>query len=409
MAAAADVPVVSRYTADSHNSPRSVSSKMAHLITHHDPFHIHKILGVLVLLHYIYRFYLVFQTGTAFPASESPLRAICGVILHGLLSWSSLLLPLPTRRNFAKPMIWPEFRLHSILFASRHVFSAILSLAHLWPKSNVGNLFARASIILGTVNLASIITQNYGCHVKRTTNSMPYPENVTPEQQLAIRRLYTTAQFGATVTCFMNDASMNFAPLLGIQMAPLLMTLVRKGKISTGMYHRVYATSLSLGYLMIFARLGMLFQKDGSDFDEDISLDTVAYTYRALVLFSLPFSRSRNYISAKTFWTGATLLATVVYPTMIVDGKTTMSINDESLAMATYVVRKIIALFFVVTMTKHVCTYAPLFGNPTIPAAAKNNAPTKESPIKLGNMGALDSLIDMIWRFLRNDFGTAAR
>jgi len=153
----------------------------------------------------------------------------------------------------------------------------------------------------------------------------------------------------------------------------------------------------------------MLFQKDGSDFDEDISFDTVAYTYRALVLFSLPFSRSRNYISAKTFWTGATLLATVVYPTMIVDGKTTMSIDDESLAMATYVVRKIIALFFVVTMTKHVCTYAPLFGNPTIPAAAKNNAPTKESPIKLGNMGALDSLVDMIWRFLRNDFGTAAR
>lgn len=393
---------------------------MAHLITHHDPFHIHKILGVLVLLHYIYRFYLVFQTGTAFPSAESPSRAICGVILHGLLSWSSLLLPLPTRRNFAKPMIWPEFRLHSILFASRHVFSAILSLAHLWPNGNIGNLFARASIILGTVNIASFITQNYGCNVKRTTNSMPYPENVTPEQQLAIRRLYTTAQFGATATCFMNDASMNFAPLLGIQMAPLLMTLVRKGKISTGMYHRVYAASLSLGYLMIFARLSMLFQKDGSndDDDDDISLDAVAYTYRALVLFSLPFSRSRNYISAKTFWTGATLLVTIIYPTAMhyffdevgVDGKTTMSINDDTLTMATYVVKKIIALFFVVTMTKHVCTYAPLFGSATsIPAAAKNPSSPTESSIKPGNMVALDSLIEMTWRFLRNDFGTAAR
>lgn len=393
---------------------------MAHLITHHDPFHIHKILGVLVLLHYIYRFYTVLQTGTAFPTAESPSLAIGGVVLHGLLSWSSLLLPLPTRRNFAKPMIWPEFRLHSILFASRHVLSAILSLANLWPRGNIGNLVSRASIILGTVNVASVITMKYGSNVQRTTNSMPYPENVTPEQQLAIRRLYTTAQFGATVTCFMNDASMNFAPLLGIQMAPLLMTLVRKGKISTRMYHQVYATSLSLGYLMIFARLFMLFNNDGSggDSNDDVSINTLSYTFRALVLFSLPFSRSRNYISAKTFWTGACILATIIYPSMMhycfdevgVDGKTTMSINGDTLLMATYFVRKIIALFFVVTMSKHVCTYAPLFGS--APAIASDPSITKKAPLKSGTLSSpllLNSLLETIWRFLRNDFGTATR
>ncbi len=392
---------------------------MAHLITHHDPFHIHKILGVLVLLHYIYRFYLLFETGTAFPAAESSSLAIGGVVLHGLLSWSSLLLPLPTRRNFAKPMIWPEFRLHSILFASRHVLSAILSLAHLWPYGMIGDLVARATIIIGTVIMAGIIANNYGSNVKRTTNSMPYPENVTPEQELAIKRLYTTAQFGATATCFMNDASMNFAPLLGIQMAPLLMTLVRKGKISTGMYHRVYATSLSLGYLMIFSRLFMLFKTDSVDTNgDDVNFYTVAYTVRALVLFSLPFSRSRKYISAKIFWTGAVFLATIIYPSMMhyffgkvgVDGMTKMSINENALIMATYFVKKTIALFFVVTMTKHVCTYAPLFGKET--ANTTSPTVTKESSIKSGNKKLplmLDSLLKLIWRFLRNDFGSAAR
>ena len=82
---------------------------MAKLFTHHDRYHVHKILGLLVLLHYIYRFALLYRYGDAFPSSaavKSPLIAdSAGVFLHGLLSWSSLLLPLPTKRNFNAPMV----------------------------------------------------------------------------------------------------------------------------------------------------------------------------------------------------------------------------------------------------------------------------------------------------------------
>ena len=79
---------------------------MAKLFTHHDQYHIHKTLGLLVLLHYLYRFALLYQYGDAFPSNvESPLVDSAGVILHGLLSWSSLLLPLPTKRNFNAPMV----------------------------------------------------------------------------------------------------------------------------------------------------------------------------------------------------------------------------------------------------------------------------------------------------------------
>merc|ERR1719291_786166 len=116
-------------------------------------------------------------------------------------------------------------------------------------------MIARSTIVLGTIHAASVITNRFGSRYQRTTNSLPHPSNVTSDQQLKIKRLYTKAQFGATVTSLINDPSINFAPLLGIQMAPFLMTLVRKGKISTGTYHRVYSASLSLGYIMVFIRL----------------------------------------------------------------------------------------------------------------------------------------------------------
>lgn len=109
---------------------------MAKLITPHDPYHIHKILGVLLLVHYIYRFALLIQYGDAFPflhnhhehEQHHRLYAVGGVALHGLLSWSALLLPLPAKRNFTSPIIWPEFRLHSIAFATRHVVTTIMAL-----------------------------------------------------------------------------------------------------------------------------------------------------------------------------------------------------------------------------------------------------------------------------------------
>ena len=322
---------------------------MAHLITHHDPYHIHKSLGLLVLLHYLYRFYLVFQTGTAFPPSEPTAVALCSVLLHGLLSWSSLLLPLPHRRNFSKPMIWPEFRFHSIVFASRHVLTTILSLANLWPSDDredvLCNSLARAAIILGTVKAASLVTDRYGDRKMRTTNNMPYEKNVSTSQQLAIKRLYTSAQFGSTITSLLNDPSMNFAPLLGIQMAPLLMTLVRKNKISTGAYHRIYAVSLSLGYVVIFLRL------------LDVEYNGIESTFRAFVLFNIPFKRIRQFVSARTFWMVTIALATIVYPVLL---------GDDIVVMEKFVsvslLKKVVWFGFIRTLVYQMITYAPLFG-----------------------------------------------
>jgi hypothetical protein len=362
---------------------------MAHLITSHDPYHIHKILGVLALLSYIYRYYLVFSTGSAFPNHRSiSIFAICSVIPHALLSWSSLLLPLPKTRNFSKPMIWPEFRLHSILFASRHVLCTVVTLSNLWPNNDNGNIgkiikdgVARAIIIMGTNHIASLITTHYGDCDKRTTNSMPYPPQITPAQQLIIKKWYSLSQFGASVSCLMNDASINFAPLLAIQMAPLLMTLVRKGKITIWTYHRVYSLSLFLGYVIVCTRLLLLFKpgyhgnyifdKEYIGDDSGMTARRVAYTIRAAILYNtliVPM-KLRNYASAKVVWLMVILFASIIYPLMSLmlasyyfTKDVEEEVGGEGITAFEEMLRKVILLAIVRTVAKQAIVYAPLFG-----------------------------------------------
>ena len=159
---------------------------MAKLITHHDPFHIHKLLGVLVLIHFVYRFlYAALLRGYVFCSVAAVNEGVCSpqqvhwdaacIVLHGLLSWSSLLLPLPAKRNFSSPMIWIEFRFHSITFASRAVIGSLISLYGLWPQQSLLlNLMAKLGLILGTCYTADYITAHYGCTEQRTVRYTVY-------------------------------------------------------------------------------------------------------------------------------------------------------------------------------------------------------------------------------------------
>ena len=86
---------------------------------------------------------------------------------------------------------------------------------------------------------------------------MPYPRWISQDMQNGVKNLYARAQFGATKTILFGDPTLSYFPLFGIQMAPLLMTLVRKGKITSITYHRVYAFSLFVSYVALFIRLCM--------------------------------------------------------------------------------------------------------------------------------------------------------
>lgn len=278
---------------------------MAKLITNHDPFHIHKILGLLVLIHYIYRFFLLFSSNTAFPENEDPFVASVGVFLHGLLSWSSLLLPLPAKRNFSSPMIWPEFRFHSINFASRHVICTIMTLNKLWPTNLIIRAVVKIALVLLTCFCATYITDHYGDKEKRTTNAMPYPKTISIDMQQKIKVRYARFQFLATMNCYFDDPTLCFTPILAIQAAPLLMTLVRKGKTTSIWFHRIYFLSL------FFSWLSGVIRAAKCDYTDIIAIG-------ALMALKLAYPLRVKYKTPRwQIWSGTGLFLIFIYPTFL--------------------------------------------------------------------------------------------
>ena len=236
---------------------------MAHLFTNHDKYHIHKTLGLLAFCNFILRFYYAIAYGTSFPFFESKVFSCSCVLIHALLPIASLTIPLPEKRNFAGPMIWKEFQLHSILFSCRHVLFTLITLLELWPtqyqtfsgeaeRSNKGiaiilECVIKYLIIIGVIKVAAVITEKYGDKEERTTNAMPYPGYLTEYEKTRIKCEYAKKQFGATIFAVFSGelaSSLNFAPLYAIQSAPFMMTLIRKGKCETVHYHRVYSATL---------------------------------------------------------------------------------------------------------------------------------------------------------------------
>ena len=91
------------------------------LVTKEDPYHFHKTLGIITFFNFIYQFYHIFFYGNMTLNSSNGLYLLG---LHALLPISSLIFHIPAIRNTKAPMIYPEFRLHSIIFGLRAIICA---------------------------------------------------------------------------------------------------------------------------------------------------------------------------------------------------------------------------------------------------------------------------------------------
>lgn len=287
---------------------------MAPLFTKHDPYNVHKTLGALVLAHTLYRVFLTLRHGTAFPIEEPLWRSSLGVLLHGLLSWSSLLLPLPQHRNYSSPMMWPEFRYHSITFATRHVCCTLLTLAGAWPSNVFLEALAKCCVIYGVVKVVGWITDTYGDRERRTTNAMVYPKEMTEEQREAVKAEYAKSQFAATAISVLPDATLSWMSVIPIQAAPLLMTLVRKGKISTFTYHRVYSFTLWSNVLLAFCVFYRALPFVADSAGERLSMQLLLASGTQMLLRKL---RLELCLPQLLVWTLFTLILFVVYPRML--------------------------------------------------------------------------------------------
>lgn len=232
----------------------------AKLVTHEDGrrFHIHKILGIASLSHYFYRFFRCCITGSMeFDSSWTTLICIC---VHALLSTTSLFFKIPDNRVQGKPMIWPEFRLHSIFFAWR----SILPMMFIWVSSHVTQmrpyvqLFGAFCILL-TMILADFTSSHFKkqgkLHPQNTTmRMMPFPEKTSQLLISLTNFYYSVCQVLATlIVLYATDYPRLLMVMFPIQLAAFLMTLVRKSIITGGTWHVLYAISLGLNYVHAIA------------------------------------------------------------------------------------------------------------------------------------------------------------
>lgn len=251
-------------------------TKISKLITHEDKFHIHKIMGCISLFNYFYLLFDYFYSGAV---AKLTLRTVDGKFigltwLHSILSLSALQFLIPRIRTGIIPMIWQEFRAHSIVFAMRS-FLLINVLYFIAKKFDVDvnsimksddnyNWYnaitgcARLGIVLLAMKLADLSTEHLRENKKETTTAtMPYWSDCPANVQSAIKYFYTHSQFMATFVCLFGKIPYILSVAFPIQFASFMMTLVRKNIISSFWYHMLYGGSLLAVYLINAADISL--------------------------------------------------------------------------------------------------------------------------------------------------------
>lgn len=234
---------------------------MARLLSHHDKYHVHAVLGMTALVHFLYRFGCLFiHREESFDPSYVSAIALC---VHVLLHVTSFQFVLPQNRIWTKPMLWREFRAHNAIFAYRHIVGALLGIwfRQFWMGApSVYSMITKLALVLGACAAADLATQKMGDTAKRTTNAMPYPGKTSATVEGMAKYFYAKAQFAATAIAAFGCPSLSFASMLAIEIASFLMTLVRKGVIEARTYHIVYAGAL---FVMFPALVATLHSDDG--------------------------------------------------------------------------------------------------------------------------------------------------
>ncbi len=201
------------------------------LITHEDPYYIHKTFGVFCLTNYLVQYYLFFvykvhylDWVTIFP--------------HILLNASSFIFvvlktrPTETKMNM---FIWEELRIHSLLFAWR------ACLCILFPQFKFYICFL-------TMFLADLTTKYHGIPNVSTVRGQHHKVGQRSLIKEFMGAFFSISQLGATYICFYSSSILVFSTLAPIQTSSFGMTLIRKNLITKTTWSVVYSFELLMTY-----------------------------------------------------------------------------------------------------------------------------------------------------------------
>jgi hypothetical protein len=224
------------------NTLAGISAWKKQLITNEDPMHIHKTLGMLCMLSYVFR---LAQTGPSDMGFASyPALTIPTVILHLLLNITSLVFKIPARRISSGYRIWPEYRLHSLVFLARSLAVMVLFWYEQTFHKEPNYDFNLAIIILGLVaaDLSSYSQRQYQSSTIRDLDTAEW-----------VKFLFSLAQFCGSANILYGlryRYSMHMLSVTVVQCNAFMMTIRRKNLASHAFLVTIYGLALAISMIV---------------------------------------------------------------------------------------------------------------------------------------------------------------
>lgn len=234
------------------------------LVTHEDPYHLHKTLGITCLMNFAYRYLYHFPTYGSLGYEEITTFNTMTMVAHMMLSSSSLIFNVLRVRLPKKPLlIYEEYRLHTILFTLRgcapYLYEATvraagrddIGLEHILATSPYIPFFAMMCLHL-VVDWVSTVHGTPGLTTVRVANKSSRLSTTLFRRSFSFYQIIAAASsVAATDIHFLN---MGYNTLIAIQSSTFLMTLVRKNIIRPYTHLAIYGACLvaSTGYIFLW-------------------------------------------------------------------------------------------------------------------------------------------------------------
>lgn len=278
------------------------------LFTHHDRYHLHKVLGFGCLFNFFLRIYWLIAYGSMYIYADT--QSLLIPIAHLTLSLSSLIFQVPLTRLNSKIIIWKELQLHNMVFTSRSATIMIYSIICIRNDIDISYkyyylyLIGKLALVVLHHMLADYITAKYNTNDKTTTRDINW-ENIPDNVKRGLKQYYAICQILAINSLILTDNDKTgsgvieaaFLVMFPIQLSTFLMTLVRKSIITNIHWHIFYTLSLVSPYFLIFNTL-----RSDSDGGYKNKLE-VAKVYLPVlyIIFRLQYNFNKYYLMFHIF------------------------------------------------------------------------------------------------------------
>lgn len=207
------------------------------LITKEDPNHIHKTIGILCVLSYIFRIVQIGPNDMGFVTF--PKLTMPTIILHLLLNSTSFVFTIPNKRISSGYRIWPEYRLHSFVFLCRSL--AVMALY--WYEQTFGVSTPNYDMNLLIV-IVGMMGADYSSYTQQKYQSSTIRDLDTSE---TVKFLFSVAQFCGTTNILYGlryRYSFHMLSVIVIQCNAFLMTIRRKNLVNQSILVSLYGITL---------------------------------------------------------------------------------------------------------------------------------------------------------------------